>query len=451
MPIERAAVAPLVTVVYTAFAAIAIVVFLTSTQPFYLKYNVKIPSPKTGQVIGNLGTADELVAMAAAPLVGSIIDTGRKPHRVIMGGFGLVSVALIGYAKWSHPLMLVFLHRAVFALGVTSAMTMVTVVLNDIVTVTESDPGKLSSVVGIASGCGAIFAVSAFTTLPVRLGHWFDIGEQSAISAAYAILAGFSVISLVCVALVGRNYRQNDSRDSQASSQDPTRYWKRIMLGYEAAKDDRRAQLALIGGFVARSSSVANAVFIPMVVYKWFSDQGECKLPEGGGLLDRFSCAQGFKFAAILTGVSQTVALISAPVWGIAVDRYSSRLASGVCATIGIIASVGFSTVSNPKSVMAFVWVSFLGVAQLGAIISSMSTISALRSPSQPVIGTISGFYSLCGSVGILTISLIGGWLSDVVTTAPFMVLAVFYLVFLVGSYFLKASTLSYLVATEVI
>lgn len=419
---------PLSTVVFTLFAGISIIVFLTLTQPFYLKLVAGIDPNTVGRTVGSLGTFDELVSMTVAPFVGSLVDGGRQPRLIQVAGFLLVALALLAWARWSHPVGLLYLERGIFAAGITLVLTMLTVFLNHIALVLGTGHlGKFAAAVGMALGLGAIFAVLAFTTLPTRLSHWFDYPESKAVSMAYVVVAGWALASLIITAAVGPKLNPQPGHPELL-------YWQRVKRGYQASKGDRRAQLALLGGFVLRLALVANLVFIPLFVYKWYLDNGECR----GDQLDRFNCALGFKFLAILTGVSQTVALLSSPLWGYATDKFSPATVMGVCAGVGMAGSLGFvALVSLPKLVAAFVMVSLLGCAQLGVIISLMSMLSKIgnQSPESPdeqqesqVIGTLLGFYTFCGNMGILVISLVGGWLSDRYAVALFVVIGIFYL-----------------------
>lgn len=420
---------PLSTVVFTLFAGIAIIVFLTLTQPFYLKLVAGIDPDTVGRTVGSLGTFDEVVAMAVAPYVGSLVDGGRQPRLIQVAGFALVAMALLAYSRWSHPWVVLYLVRGLFAAGITLVLTMLTVFLNHIALISGTGHlGKFAAVVGMSLGLGAIFAVLAFTTLPTRLSHWFDYAELKAVAVAYLVVAVWALASLVITAAIGPKLNPQPGHPELL-------YWQRVKRGYTASKGDRRAQLALLGGFVLRLALVANLVFIPLFVYKWYLDHGECRVDQP---LDRFNCAQGFKFLAILTGVSQMVALISSPFWGYITDKLPPATVMGVCGGIGIAGSLGFVTlVSLPKLVAAFVMVSLLGCAQLGVIISLMSMLAKIGNQTSDfvqetqeaqVIGTLLGFYTFCGNMGILVISFVGGWLSDGLALAPFVVIGVFYL-----------------------
>lgn len=53
-------------------------------------------------------------------------------------------------------------------------------------------------------------------------------------------------------------------------------------------------------------------MFIPLMVYEWYYTIGQCKSNNDNEWAGKLTCHEGYVFAAILSGVAQTVALISA-------------------------------------------------------------------------------------------------------------------------------------------
>lgn len=65
----------------------------------------------------------------------------------------------------------------------------------------------------------------------------------------------------------------------------------------------------------------------------------------------------------------------------------------------------------------------FIGIGQIGVIISSMQLCTYKK---QPFSGAIAGVYTLSGGFGILIITKVGGYLSDLWIGFAFLILATF-------------------------
>lgn len=193
-------------------------------------------------------------------------------------------------------------------------------------------------------------------------------------------------------------------------------YTELLKLGFAEAKNTKIA-LAYYGGFLARSTTVATSVFIPLFVNKYYYKHGIC-VPGSES-----TCREAYVQAAILSGIAHTVSLVFAPVFGYICDRYGRKNSMILTTLIGITSSFGFAFAGSPKSVTAVVMSCLFGAAQIGHIITSMSLCTDKQRAHN---GAISGVYGLCGGLGILIISKVGGYAADYWTGAPFIVLAVF-------------------------
>lgn len=439
---------------YAGFACIAIVVFLTSTQPFYIKEVIGIePKPgsskdsKIGHIVGGLGFFDEIVSMSTAPLLGSLNDQlsslGFAGARVIQSfSFVVIALALLGYALNRNLIPMMFILRGVFAFGVTGCMSMVTVMLNQLSMsnfefaklwgaqhghleegVTPRRNGKLAAVMGVATGLGAIFSVSTLVTLPVKFAELSDL--KSGLKSSYIVVMVFALVSFAI--LFAFLYKpQEQARESRQF----------LKEGINFAKSSKEAQLAFVGAFVARSTTVATTLYIPLVVYNWYYNIGECKSKDNWA--GKLTCYDGYIFSAILTGVAQTVALVSAPFWGYLGDscRVGKFRTLTFAGLLGVVGNFGLSLVTtktnyNPKTVWCFVNVSIIGLSQIGLIISSMSILSGIEEAHQ-IMGSLSGLYSFAGGLGIMIITLVGGLIADVWILGPFFILGAFNVVLLV-------------------
>lgn len=489
------------------FSCISLVVFLLATQPFYLSDVIGIAPEKIGSAIGTLGAVDELVAVFVAPLLGTLNDRingwAWKRNGVASGSrilelvsFAVLAVSLLGYGKAARDLFPdLWFWRAIFAVGVSGCMSIITVMLHEVnnsdfrwdymafwrvdererllgriaqyneqgysnreghgshsevgrTQQTNKKHGSLAALLGISTGLGAIFSVLCFLTLPVRLSIWDpELTSRESLKLSYSILGCFA---LVC-GLVVFSFAYDCVKQRRLSGHSPdleladTTYVQLLKEGLVASKSNPRIQLAYVAAFVSRSTTVATAVFIPLMVYKFYYNDGQCGAENPANsafVLDdlplRNNCYDGYVFLAILTGVAQTVALISSPLWGALVDskRLGSRATLAAASACGMLGAFGLCLVGrgsgayDPRTVTCFVLVSLMGLSQIGTIIASLSIVSTIGQTAERsehrVIGSISGLYSLCGGVGILVITVVGGRWSDRWVFGPFLLLGIF-------------------------
>jgi hypothetical protein len=345
----------------------------------------------------------------------------------------------------------------------------------------------------MCAGCGALVALAVFLPLPARFEK-AGLTPAQAIQRSYYLVAVVSLaISIVCFIglrdLPGDKgkgwsvlWRQEDSCDEDDEDSDIPKlpYWKQLTTALFLGFRNRDIGLGYVGGFVARASSVGISLFIPLAVNHYFRASGLCDEGQpihGAGLGDiKNSCPHAYIVASILTGVSQLVALISAPAFGYLTDksrRYNFPLLfSGL---VGIIGYLVFAKLPSPLfkgpdgSPGVFVVMALIGISQIGAIVCSLAVLSngilrvsfddetlrkicdeqraAARQDAEPgegqpllggavnhrlerlshLKGSIAGVYSLYGGAGILLLTKVGGLLFDVLSSGtPFYIMAGF-------------------------
>lgn len=254
---------------------------------------------------------------------------------------------------------------------------------------------------------------------------------------------------------------------------------------------DSRLALAYAGGFVARASTVAVSLFVPLFINTYFIRNGFCHgSPTDTSPELKRECGEAYVLSSILTGVAQLAGLISAPIFGHLSSRtgrinYPILVATG----LGIAGHVAFPQLPSPEirnrdgrggSPVVFLVVILMGISQTGAIVCSMGSLSQgilaaeakptsrrhegllvpdeyERAETDPLIGpdtrsnnpsrmpfkgTIAGLYSLGGGVAILLLTKAGGVMFDRLSNgAPFYLMAIFNGVLLVACLVLNAST----------
>lgn len=399
--------------------------------------------------------------MSMSPFLGALSDKIGAKYISVVGVF-LMGVALMLYTLSHKVYPDLLLFRMFFAFAATAAASMMTAMLaelsasgfdlkslfkwNELVeedlpeTQEQSEElpakrnGKLTSVIGIATGCGAVFSVSVYLPLPAKFGlveppkqalkHSYLVIGMVAIVSSFLLSFGLFSSKRFRIPWISKYLTPYDDvlealeeEEAQTATEELGKsYLDLLKLGFAEAQNTKIA-LAYFGGFVARSTTIVTSVFIPLYVNKHYYSHGICVAGEGT------SCREAYVQAAILTGIAHTVSLVFAPIFGYICDTYGRKNSLLVTTVFGIISSFGFAFASNPKSVAAVVMCCFIGAAQIGHIITSMSLCTDKQRAHN---GAISGVYGLCGGLGILIISKVGGYSADYWMGAPFVILAAF-------------------------
>ena len=357
----------------------------------------------------------------------------------------------------------------------------------------DSDVAKSTSrvagFVGMATGCGALIALAVFLPLPAKF-QYAGVGEKAALKDSFYIVAGVAFVLAAWCFFGLRSIQGAPGHHPQAPKGPGSEHGVLRSTGplAEMLKSFRTAVLAgfriseigmgYLGGFVARASSVGISLFIPLLINAMFLSSGLCDSNDAKdnptGLPDiKRKCPRAYIVAAEVTGITETVALIFAPIFGYWMARSSKKhlplLAASVAGVVGysLFANTFDPDSSNTvKRVAALVSASLIGISQIGAIVCSLGTLSkgVLLEPQNPystlpvrvnqengidaeeaeplltstkrsgngrrlsdLKGSVAGVYSLYGGAAILILTKVGGLLFDKVSlAAPFYIMAIF-------------------------
>ena len=371
-------------------------------------------------------------------------------------------------------------------------------------TKTSSSAPRLAGLVGVFTGCGALVALTLFLPLPAQFSHARGITQGQAVKHSFYVVGLVSMfVAVFCFfglrnlqgeegkgwrLLLGRSEKASDitstGRMESSNTSSSVPYWRLLidatMLGFK----DARIGLGYLGGFVARASSVGISLFIPLFINAYYIRNGFCQgSPNDPSPELKKECRAAYILAAELTGVSQLVALLCAPLFGYLSDRYRRlNIPLLVASIFGIVGYTAFARLQSPElsneagrggSRVVFLYVSMIGISQIGAIVCSLGllgrgvlgdeggynlsrqlhtshrtsrTYAQVISESSPLIGettsqvsrthlkgSIAGVYSLFGGAAILLLTKVGGSLFDSLSTgAPFYMMAVFNAILLV-------------------
>ncbi|KAL2022551.1 hypothetical protein VTK56DRAFT_5158 [Thermocarpiscus australiensis] len=369
-------------------------------------------------------------------------------------------------------------------------------------------PSALAGYVGLFTGCGALVALVLFLPLPARFGRIEGVTLGDAVRYSFYVVGLVSLLVAIFVFLglrglkgeEGKGWRlllglRGSTPEGAGSGSSPTPknkilpYWRLLKDSVRLGFTDSEIALGYLGGFVARASTVAISLFIPLFVNAFFIRNGFCQgSPNDPSPELKKECRQAYVLASILTGVAQLVGLICAPVFGY-LSSHTGRVNWPiiVATTFGIVGYIAFPQLSSPEykdvggrggSPAVFLLAALIGISQIGAIVCSLGSLgrgvlrvdivnllttpdadqaTLIESPDDehetaPLLensvelpedtvsrlrlkGSVAGVYSWCGGAAILLLTKLGGYLFDSWSPgAPFYLMAIFNGVLLLAS-----------------
>ncbi|KAF2199777.1 hypothetical protein GQ43DRAFT_442173 [Delitschia confertaspora ATCC 74209] len=427
-----------------ALFSISFLVFLNSSISFVITQRIR-QSHHVGDAVGTLGFADELVALVACPAWGVVSDRIGVRSVAVMG-YVVVGVSLWVFVQAGNVYPQLLLARMLFSLGATATATMVTAILPTMTfvkpvigprsptrgingpshtmapsisseltitparfqsrspTIVPREARKdnsiatshLSGLVGMFTGCGALVALLIFLPLPTQFQK-AGTSAAAAIADAYYVVGAIALLVAIACFFGLRNLpgeeakgpRRFFNRKSEKGSEDsdstprlhsyPRLLWSSIQLGFRS----QNIGLGYLGGFVARASSVAISLYIPLFTNTYFLRTGLCSTNPDDPSDIKHACPRAYALAAALTGVSQLVALMGAPLFGYLAGRYRRfNIPLMAAALVGVVGYTAFGLLPSPDpksddgTGAIFLIVALLGVSQIGAIVCSLGLLA---------------------------------------------------------------------------
>ncbi|KAH6849693.1 hypothetical protein B0I37DRAFT_403666 [Chaetomium sp. MPI-CAGE-AT-0009] len=366
----------------------------------------------------------------------------------------------------------------------------------------------LAGYVGLFTGCGALVALVLFLPLPARFSHVDGVTFADAIKDSFYIVGIISLLVAVFVffglrglrgeegkglrTLLGRRGSAHQGPGSNSSTTPKNKilpYRHLLKRALQLGLTDYDIALGYLGGFVARASTVAISLFLPLFVNTYFFSRGFCQgSPTDPSPELKKECRQAYVLSSVLAGVAQLLGLVCAPLFGhLASRRARVNWPVVVSAVFGIVGFAAFPMLESPEykdvegrggGPVVFLLAALMGVSQIGAIVCSLGSlgrgvlkvevVNVLARPdgdqetliqsadgegdTAPLLensaalpedtvsrvrlkGSVAGVYSWFGGAAILLLTKLGGYLFDTWSTgAPFYLMAVFNGVLLLAS-----------------
>ena len=395
------------TLMLANFAVIGTLASLNVAQSYILTQHLHLPPESQGTVSGDLAFWNEVLIILLAAPFGVLSDrVGRRP--IIALGTLMIGAGFVIYGL-AESLSALTVGRIVYAVGAAAGSGMVATIAADYPQ--EISRGKMVGIGSILNAFGIVLLSGFLGSLPSKLvARGLDPIQAGTnvmlIVAAFCVVAAaafqFGLKGGVPAAQGAKTPLATLFRDGLAAARNP-----RIALAYASA-------------FTSRGDLVVVGLFISLWAVR-------------SGVASGMSAADALAKGTITFVVSQTVALLWAPVLGFILDRVNR--VTGVAFAM-LLASAGYLATAllvSPIGTPALIVFSILGIGQVSALITSQALIGQEAPIAER--GSVVGVFSLFGAVGILFATAIGGRLFDSwAPFAPFVIMGVANLALLVAA-----------------
>ena len=383
--------------------------FMNFMQPYILSEHLGIARGIQGTVVGSISTMQELIILSLTALMGALADKlGRQP--IFSLGLLLMSVAYFCFPL-ATELYHLYLIRALFAIGVSAASTVLIIYTGDYPQ--EKSRAKWNGFMGLFQGLGITITSLFLAKMPAVFQ---EKGFDAIQSGTYTLWIG-TVICLTAAIFVATMLKpgSKQSKPSRASLKDLFRD------GLSAAKSDSRIRLAFLASAAARGDIFVVGIFTFLWMSNFALDNG-------------LSINQGYARGAFVIPIIAGTVLITAPIFGFIMDRIDRIYGVMIAFSLSTIGYTMMGLVDDPMS-NAIIPVAIILGAGEGACIIASTTLIGKTAPIA-IRGTVFGAFAMCGAIGQIIAGGVGGILFDYIYTGPFLLMGVMnFLVLLMAIY----------------
>ncbi len=391
---------------WACLTGILLSTFVPQMQPYLLSEFLNIPESEQGVISGDLSFWGEVAIIIMVGVWGAMSDKiGRRP--VIAMGYVIMTAGIFLYPR-AESVNGLLLARLCFAVGVAAYSVMIVALIADYVQ--DNSRGKAAGFLGFFNGIGALTTVMLLLRLPAILQDQGQTPIEAGFTT-YHIIVGLTFFTAVLMWF-------GLSKTESHTHEEETNMLKLVSEGVTAAKDPGIA-LAYGASFVARGNLAIVGTFFTL----WLANYGTVEL--GMGRAEALAKAGG------IIAITQSMALFSAPFFGILTDKINRVSALNITLFLAFLGYGGTIFIENPFGMGMIICGMLIGMSEVGCIITS-SALIAQQTP-QRIRGSVIGMFTLTGAIGIMVASKVGGQLFDSWReAAPFIMFGGFALVVLI-------------------
>jgi MFS family permease len=383
------------TVWLASFFSIGLAAYMSFVQPFLLNEVLKVPQEQQGTLTGTLGLLQELVIIGLAGFIGTWSDrAGRR--RVYCLGFIAMAAGYLVY-PFASSVADLYIYRIAFALGVAVVPLMLSACVVD--AIQEPCRGKWIGSNNLLQG----FGVVAMSLLLAKTPAWYlGMGADTVHAARYAYWTAAG-IALFAAVLMGIGLPKKIA--VQTGEQKPAML-AQMYAALQVGMHNPRLAVAYGAAFIGRGDFVVIGAFFSLWIMQTGIDSG-------------MSAGDSLARGGMLFGIVQIAAMVWAFFMGMITDRLNRVTALSIA--LGI-AGIGYLLLGNVADPFARSFIPIAVLVGMGEV-SVIVTAGALLGQEARIDlrGSIVGFYSAVGGVGILFATGVGGIVFDKIgRTAPF-------------------------------
>ncbi len=395
------------TFLLVAFFSIGLMTFIGVGQTYVLNAHLGVPQEQQGVISSYLIFLTEVVTLLLFLPAGILIDRiGRRSIYAL--GFVFLGLTYVLYPL-AQSVNELYFYRVIYGLGVVAVAGALSTVLVDYPA--EHSRGKLVAIIGVLSGLGIVVINQGFGMLPEVLTDAGYSGIAAGRITHFVITA--LCIMIAGIVMLGLRPGIPIQRKDRPSARELFRG------GFAAARNPRIA-LAYSAAFIARGDQSVNALFLIL----WGTHAGQALGME---------TAEAVKHGTMIFVITQLSALVWAPILGPVLDRIDRVTALAICMVLAAIGNIAPLLLADPLSDYGLIFFILLGIGQISVFLSAQSLIGQEAPEKQR--GSILGAFNVSGAIGIMLITLAGGYLYDAVDPrAPFVVVGIVNILLFVAS-----------------
>jgi len=378
---------------FATFVGIAMLAGVPMLNGYLLLEHLNIPRGQQGTVTGDLSFWVEIVAIFLFYPFGVLGLIAMSIGYVLMPFATTVGELLVG--------------RLIFAVGMASTAGILATLSNDYPQ--EQSRGKLIALSSMASILGTSMVSLGILRIP---SLFVDRGFDSVFGGKVMFM---TVAALGLVAAIVTRFGLAPGTPVARRKRSDTRTL--FASGLRSAKNPRIA-LAYAGAFAARGDLVIKASFLIL----WAIQDGLLEGLHPGESMARFGLMMTFM---------SVISFASAPAFGWLIDRIN-RVSAIIIALV--FASGGYLSMYFLTSPLDFsMWPFFMAIS-LGSSFMMKTSLSLVGQEAKAAErGSVIAMNSMCGAIGILLFTVIGGRLFDSVAPwAPFVLAGAYQVILLV-------------------
>lgn len=381
-----------------SFVSVGFLTFVNIGQAYVLNANLGIPAGEQGGISGYLAAWSEVVVICLIGVFGVLSDRiGRRP--ILVAGVLIMALSYVAYplagAEWH-----LFISRSIYAIGIAAMLGMMGTLIHDYPD--ELSRGKMIALTGVFNGIGVVFVLFVFGRAP----EYFSARGVDDVAAGQYAHWAVALILVPCALILAKGLKGG----TMVRHEDRPPVRELVVGGLRAAKNPRVA-LAYFSAFVSRSDFVVIGTFTVL----WATVAG---IEQG------LTAAEAVRKGALLLALANGAGLFWMPVMGFIIDRVNRTAALTFGAAVAAFAFTAMGFVDDPLSREALPWFAMLGVGQTSCFFSSQALIGQEANIKER--GSVVGMFGICGAIGILLATGVGGQLFDAwMPAAPYVLIGV--------------------------